>query len=99
MRSIVKKSMLVMVLSLISGTAFGQATKTLQVEVIDFGADNRSKIIKLESQKQQIQDYVSLLKKGMSKAQKDQLTKDLKALRKCKFQQPCLDESGRKVEF
>lgn len=99
MKNTVKKSVVVMALSLISSVAMAQATKTLQVEVMNFGAENRSKIIKLESQKQQIQDYVSVLKKGMSKEQKDQLSKDLKALRKCKFQQPCLDESGRKVEF
>lgn len=75
-------------------------TTTLQVEVMDFGSNNRSKIIKLEQQKKQIQDYVSILKKGMSKQQKEQLTDDLKALRKCNFQKPCKEEkTNRDVSF
>lgn len=75
-------------------------TTTLQVEVMDFGSNNRSKIIKLEQQKKQIQDYVSILKKGMSKQQKEQLNLDLKALRKCNFQKPCKEEiTNRDVSF
>lgn len=64
----------------------------IEVDVLDFGSQNRAKIIKLEEAKMKIQDTIAVYKKSMSKAQKDDLTKDLKALRKCKFQQPCKEE-------
>jgi len=68
--------------------------------LINLGTQNRSKIIELERAKMKIQDTVSIYKKGMSKKQKKQLTEDLKALRKCKFQQPCVEElSGRNVKL
>lgn len=68
--------------------------------LLNVGSQNRVKIIKLEAAKQKIQDTVSVYKKGMSKAEKDQLSRDLKALRKCKFRQPCVEEmTGRKVSY
>lgn len=68
--------------------------------LLNVGSQNRVKIIKLEAAKQKIQDTVSVYKKGMSKAEKDQLSRDLKALRKCKFRQPCVEEmTNRKVSY
>lgn len=69
----------------------------LEVDVLEFGSGKRGEIIKLEEAKMKIQDTIGVYKKGMSKAQKDQLTADLKALRKCKFQTPCKEEISNRT--
>lgn len=82
---------------LISLMSLNVYAANLNVEVLDFGTQNRSKIIELEESKMKIQDTIAVYKKSMSKTQKEQLTKDLKALRKCKFQQSCKDETGKSI--
>jgi len=90
---------LVLILALI-GVSKAHGGLNVDNLLINLGTQNRSKIIELERAKMKIQDTVSIYKKGMSKKQKKQLTEDLKALRKCKFQQPCVEElSGRNVKL
>jgi hypothetical protein len=90
------KKLIVVAVLLVSVSVSAQ-TNSLNIKVLDFGSEQRAKIIELEEAKQRIQDTISVYKKGMSKEQKDKLTKDLKALRKCKFQVPCRDEAGVSV--
>jgi len=74
------------------GLLISISVSAVSVETLDFSGNHRSKLIELEAAKQKIQDTISIYNKSMSKAQKDQLRADLKALRKCKFTQPCLEE-------
>ena len=92
-----KQTILSVVLVLISSIALAQEAN-LNVKVLDYGSQNRAKIIELEAAKQKIGDTISVYKKGMSKEQKDELQKDLKALRKCEFTfVECTRDDGKKV--